>query len=392
MADLLVGTLLFVAVILGWLLGKFERKRQPRPVASTSAVPRDYFHGVNLLLNNQQEEAMEVFLNTLEVNPSTIETYLVMGSLFRRRGEVDRAIRIHQELLARPSLTSEQQTTVRLELAKDYLKAGLFDRSERILLNLVEQGGDQVASCLEKLLAIFEQEKEWQAAVDVARQLLALGHQQYHYHLAHYYCELALEANKLGDLVDARNQIKRALSVDENCVRASMIQGDIEHQRGNHKEAIKALRQVASQDSAFIPEILDTLEQSYEALQRSDEFTKYLFELLKMQPAISVVIKLAERIAVLENEKAGSYVLSEFLKKRPSVRGLHRLIDFHIPRTQGAARDNLTILQAFTQQLIADKPKYTCSNCGFQAKQLYWSCPSCRYWGSVKPVQGLEGE
>ncbi len=390
MADLLVGTLLFVAIVIGWLLGKMESKRQPR----TNAAPlsRDYFRGVNLLLNEKQDEAMEVFLKTLQISPDTVDTYLVMGSLFRRRGEVDRAIRIHQDLLARPSLNKEQQATVRLELSKDYLKAGLFDRSERLLKELVEEGGQQVVDCLEKLLSIYEQEKEWQDAVDVAQQLMSRGKSDYGHRLAHYYCELAEAALELNDNVDCRRHLKKALQADKACVRASLIQARLEISQKNYKEAIKVLRRVRHQDAAFIPEILDLLEQSYDGLEQPREFTRYLFEVLEEHPAISIVIKLAEKVSAIEDDKAGAFVLSEYLKKRPSVKGLNRLIEYHIPHTDGAARDNLSILQAFTHQLIQNKPRYRCTQCGFDGKRLHWHCPSCKEWGTVKPIHGLEGE
>lgn len=390
MADLLVGTLLFVAIVIGWFLGKLESKRQPS--ASSAPLSRDYFRGINLLLNERQDEAMEVFLRTLQVNPDTVDTYLVMGSLFRRRGEVDRAIRIHQDLLARPSLSKEQQATVRLELSKDYLKAGLFDRSERLLKELVEEGCNQVVDCLEKLLSIYEQEKEWQDAIDITQQLISKGHQNYGKRLAHYHCELAEAALELGDMVEGRRQLKRALQGDRGCVRASLIQADLENQQGNYKEAIKALRRVRHQDPDFIPEMLDPLEDSYDGLHQPKEFTKYLFEVMEEHPAISVVIKLADKLSQIEDDNAGSYVLSEFLKKRPSVKGLNRLIEYHIPHTEGAAKDNLTILQAFTNQLIHNKPKYRCQQCGFDGKRLHWHCPSCKEWGTVKPIHGLEGE
>ncbi len=390
MSDLLVGTLLFVAIAIGWLLGKSESKRQPK--SASAPLSRDYFRGINLLLNEKQDEAMEVFLRTLKVNPDTVDTYLVMGSLFRRRGEVDRAIRIHQDLLARPSLTKEQQATVRLELSNDYQKAGLLDRSERILKELVEEGGSQVISCLEKLLVIFEQEKEWENAIDVARQLKDRDIVKYSTMLAHYHCELAASAAELNDIVESRRQLKKALSTDRSCVRASLLQGRVEVQQKNYKAAIKALRRIRHQDPDFIPEMLEPLEMCYDALSQPQDYIKYLFLMLEEHPAISIVIKLADKITEMEDDKAGSYVLSEYLKKRPSVKGLNRLIEYHIPHTDGTAKNNLSILQAFTKQLIVNKPKYRCTQCGFDGKRLHWHCPSCQEWGTVKPIHGLEGE
>lgn len=390
MADLIVGTLLFVALVIGWLLGKAERKK-PTVADPGSPLGKEYFQGLNLLLNEKQDEAMELLLKTLDVNRDTFDTYLVMGTLYRRRGEVDRSIRIHQDLLARPNLSKLQQATVRLELARDYLKAGLLDRSERLLRELAdEQGANQVAA-LEFLLSINEMEQDWKEAVRTAGRLAAKG-RQVNVNLAHYHCEQAQCCLELGDVVEARRELRDALSADRNCVRASLMQADLETRAGNPKEAIKALRRVLEQDPHYIPETLALLRQNYEKTGQLNELVKYLFTCMERHPAISVVIVLSDLVRELEGDKAGAYVLSEYLKKRPTVRGLDRLIQYHMDNTDGPARENLGLLQAFTRRLIEDKPVYRCGNCGFDGKTLHWQCPTCKNWGSIKPIHGIEGE
>jgi lipopolysaccharide biosynthesis regulator YciM len=391
MAELLVGALLFVAVIIGWVLGKFESRRQ-QVIEPRHPLTREYFHGLNLLLNERQDEAMDVFLKTLEVNPDTLETYLIMSSVYRRRGEVDRAIRIHQELMARPSLDKTQLAMVRFELARDYLKAGVLDRSERILRELVQEGAPNAVTCLEYLLAIFEQEREWRPAIDTANSLIAKGKSTLARSLAHYHCELANDAMLIDDWVEARQQLKQALQADKNCVRASLMLGVLECQVGNWRDAVKVLRKVKQQDPRFLPEVLEPLKKSYEALNQRDELLKYLFECLESNPGISVVLMLSALVKELKNDADGAYVLSEYLKKRPSVKGLDRLINFQIDNASGHEKESLLILQAFTQQMIKNKPVYRCDSCGFEGKQLHWHCPGCKKWGTVTPIQGLEGE
>lgn len=390
MADLIVGTLLFAALVIGWLLGKAERKK---PVVAESGTPlgKEYFQGLNLLLNEKQDEAMELLLKTLDVNRDTFDTYLVMGTLYRRRGEVDRSIRIHQDLLSRPNLSKIQQATVRLELARDYLKAGLLDRSERLLKELAdEQGANQVAA-LEFLLSINEMEHDWKAAVETAGKLAAKG-RQIAVNLAHYHCEQAVACMQVGDLVEARRELKDALVADRNCVRASLLQAELETQAGNDKEAIKSLRRVLEQDADYIPETLNLLRQNHEKSGQLGELVKFLFTCLEQHPAISIVIVLSDLVRQLQGDKEGAYVLSEYLKKRPTVRGLDRLIQYHMDNTEGPARENLGLLQAFTQRLIQDKPVYRCGKCGFNGKTLHWQCPTCKTWGSIKPIHGIEGE
>lgn len=390
LADLLFGILLFVAIIIGWLLGKAERRKPV--VAESLPLSKEYFHGLNLLLNEKQDEAMELLLKTLDVNRDTFETYLVMGNLYRRRGEVDRSIRIHQDLLAKPDLGKLQQATVRLELARDYLKAGLLDRSERLLKELADEAGPNQVVALEYLLSIYELEKEWHSAVETAEKLGEKG-RQVAVNLSHYHCEQAEQAAKLNDLTEARRELKQALATDRNCVRASLLQAKLETQAGNDRESIKSLRRVLEQDPQFIPETLDLLRQNYTTTEQLGELVKYLFACLEQHPSISTVLVLSDLVRELQGDKEGAYVLAEYLKKRPTVKGLDRLIRYQMDVTDdGPVKDNLGLLQVFTQRLIQDKPVYRCEKCGFNGKTLHWQCPSCKSWGTVKPIHGIEGE
>ncbi len=391
MTDLLVGCLLFVAIVIGWLLGKAERRRKPVKIQQ-NPVNREYFHGLNLLLNERQDEALEVFLRTLEVNSDTIETYLVLGSLFRRRGEVERSIRIHQDLLARPSLDRPKQARVRFELAKDYLKAGLLDRAERIFKEIVAEDALQATESLELLLSVYEQEKEWGQAIEIGQRLLAKGRSEVAGRIAHFHCESAKQAMQQGDLIESRRQVRRALQADKQCVRASLVLADIEMKAQEPVEAIKALKKVCQQDPDYLPETLELLQRCHEEIDKLDEFVDYLFECLKQYPGISLVLYLSERVRELKGDAEGAYVLLEYLKKRPSLRGLHRLIQYQIHKSSGEGKENLLVLQSFTEQLIQSKPVYRCGVCGFEGKKLHWCCPSCKNWGTVKPIQGLEGE
>ncbi len=390
MGDLIVGILLFIAIVIGWLLGKVERKKS-ESVEASSGVSKDYFDGLNLLLNEKQDEAIDLLLKTLDLNGDTFETYMVMGGLYRRRGEVDRAIRIHQDMLARTDLSKTQQGSVKLELARDYLKAGVLDRSERLLKEIAEESNPNQLVALELLLTIFEQEKEWEDASATADKLIAKG-KPLQCALAHYYCEQAQANLKLGDFTQTRRDLKKALQTDKRCVRASFLLAEVETQTNNPKDAVKALRKVLEQDPAFIPDTLPQLRLNYERLNQMGELAKFLFECLEKSPAISVVIELSELVTQLEGEVAGNYVLSEYLKKRPSVKGLDRLISLQMTRAEGEAKENLGLLQVFTQKLIRDKPIYRCDECGFDGKSLHWQCPTCKSWGTVRPIRGLEGE
>jgi lipopolysaccharide biosynthesis regulator YciM len=281
---------------------------------------------------------------------------------------------------------------VRLELARDYLKAGLLDRSERLLKELSDEPNPNQLVALEYLLSIYELEKEWGSAVETAEKLAEKG-RQVAVNLSHYHCERAEQAIKLNDLTEARRELKQALSTDRNCVRASLIQARLETQSGNEKESIKSLRRVLEQDPRFIPETLEQLRHNYAATDQLNELVKYLFTCLEQHPSISTVMVLSDLVRELEGDKEGAYVLSEYLKKRPTVKGLDRLIRYQLDVTaEGPVRENLSLLQDFTQRLILDKPVYRCDKCGFNGKTLHWQCPSCKSWGTVKPIHGIEGE
>jgi len=390
MVDLFVGILLFVAIVIGWLLGKTERKKSV-PVDAVSSVGKEYYDGLNLLLNEKQDEAVDLLLKTLDVNGDTLETHLVMGSLFRRRGEVDRSIRIHQDLLARSDLSKHQHGAVKLELAMDYLKAGVLDRSERLLKEIADENSGNQVRALEYLLTIYEQEREWGSCVEVAEKLISKG-KSLQVALAHYHCELAEQNMKLGDYVQTRRELKKALQSDKYCVRASMLQAELETETDNPKEAVKALRRVLDQDPAYVPDTLAALHANYEKLDQLPELSRYLFECLEKSPAVSIVIELSRLLQQLQGPEAGTFALSEYLRKRPSVKGLDHLISLQLAQATGEQKEGLAILQATTQKLIKDKPVYRCKECGFDGKTLYWKCPSCKTWGSVRPIQGLEGE
>ena len=390
MGDLIVGILVFVAIVIGWLLGKAERKKTSGN-DGYSALEKNYYDGLNLLLNEQEDEAIDLLLRTLDLNGDTFETYMVVGSLYRRRGEVDRAIGLHQDVLARTSITRLQQGSVKLELARDYLKAGVLDRAERLLKEIAEDNNPNQGTALELLLSIFEQEKEWDRAITTAERLVGKG-QRVEVAMSHYYCELAQANIRIGDYTQARRELKLALQKDKGCVRANLHLAEVETQTNNPKDAIKALRRIADQDPAYIPDTLALLKLNYDRLGQKSDLAKFLFGCLEKSPSISTVIALSDLVAELEGQDEGNYVLAEYLKKRPTIKGLDRLIHLQMAGMDGKAREHMEILRSFTRKLIKDKPNYRCDGCGYESKSLYWQCPSCKTWGSVSPIRGLEGE
>lgn len=385
----LLFLLLPVAVYSGWHAGR----KQP-PISREKKlceIPPDYLKGLNYLLNEQPDKAIEVFIQMLEVDSETVETHLALGSLFRRRGEVDRAIRIHQNLIARPTLTQSQRTQALYELGEDYMRAGLLDRAETLFKELVETS-PQSEIALRQLIDIYQQEKDWGKAIEMARMLGMRTGESMHSIIAQFYCEMAETAFHHGETGTAQKWLKKALASDRNCVRASILEGQNEQRSGNDKAALKAYLRIEQQDADYLPEIVTPLLECYHALGRMYEAKDYLRQLIKQYGSITIMLKLAELVQKEDGDEAAMDFITEYLHQRPSVRGMDRLINLNLMHVKDSVRDKLLVLKEVTSQLLVNKPVYKCRSCGFSGKSMHWQCPGCRQWNTVKPIQGVEGE
>lgn len=381
--------LLPIAAFSGWWMA--YKKYNRNPVRQCGDLPSKYITGLNYLLNEQPDKAIDLFIQMLEVDTETVETHLALGSLFRKRGEVDRAIRIHQNLIARPTLTKPQRAHALYELAQDYMSAGLLDRSEALFSDLAE---DEIhsSSALQQLIEIYQQEKEWDKAIVVVQKLAVKANQNFNPLVAHYYCELAEKAYSDGERGKALKLVKRALATDKDCARASILEGDIEKDNGNYKTAIKAYKRIEQQDAEYLPEVIMPLLDCYRALGKDNEYIVYLQEILNKHDSISIMLLISDLIKQQEGEKSAAEFIVDFLEHRPSVRGMDRLIDLNIEQAKDSNKEKLQILKNVTGQILEDNPVYQCQSCGFHAKAMHWQCPGCKQWSTIKPIHGVEGE
>ena len=385
----LLWLLLPVAAASGWVAGR--RNHGKTGSCSDSILGPEYITGLNYLLNEQQDKAIDVFIRMLEVNSDTVETHLALGNLFRKRGEVDRAIRIHQNLIARTSLTSEQRNEAVLELGEDYMKAGLFDRAEALFNELLESNV-HLSSVLPLLLDIYQQEKDWSSAIRIASQMGIVGGQPARSIIAQFYCELAENARARDNLDEACKLLEKASEFDPYCARARLIRAVIARQQGEYQVALTAYEQVAERDIELLPEILDGMYTCHRELGTVPAMIDYLHKAVALYAGISPVLLLAEIMSSEKDERAAAEFISGELGKRPSVRGLSRFIDLSLVHSEGATRENLLILKNMTDKLLENKPLYKCHDCGFCGKALHWQCPGCKHWNTVKPIHGVDGE
>ena len=386
-----IWLLLPVATALaGWYAGRSTARRQDTG-RSYPPLAADYFKGINYVLNEQPDKAIEAFIKVLEVDSETAETHLALGRLYRQRGEVDRAIRIHQNLIARESLELEQRHAALLELGRDYWAAGLFDRAEAIYAELVDSDEYQVQA-LQQLTEIYEQEKDWSQAISTARQLEQATGRTLAPVIAQYCCEEA-ERSRLERSRDAAlASLAQALEVDENCARASLLRGDIQAEMQDWQSAISAYENVEHQDPDYLPETVSRLQYCCSKLGRTESLLTYLSRLLQRYGGTTVALGVAELKREHEGAPAAARFLSQRLSERPSLRGYKRFLELADPHTKETDEPRLALLHQLTDQLLRGRPVYQCQHCGFPAKSLHWQCPGCRHWDSVKPVRGVEGE
>jgi lipopolysaccharide biosynthesis regulator YciM len=382
--------LLPLAAASGWLVGRYGMRRR-ESAAAADDLRSNYFKGINYLLNEQPDKAIEAFIKVLEVDSETVETHLALGNLYRRRGEVDRAIRIHQNLIARPSLESEQRSEALLELGHDYLSAGLLDRAENLLQELAD-GGDYRVQALRQLIDIYEQEKDWDKAIDSARLLEKATGNHLSPVVAHYQCEIAERHRQSDEVDEALELVKKALGSHDRCVRASILEGDILTDLQEYERAIRAYQRVEEQDADYVPETIERIQYCFRALEKPEEMDAYLNGLMDRYGWITPRLALADMKQDREGAEGAIEFISDQLRRRTSVRGLDRLLELELQEADAQQGAHVSILKDLTGELLSDRPIYKCLHCGFPARLLHWQCPSCKHWNTIKPIQGVEGE
>ncbi len=382
--------LLPVAALSGWFVGR-NKPRVKQDSSDCLPLSRELFQGLNYILNEQPDEALEVFIRMSQLDNETVDLQFALGNLFLRRGEVDRAIRIHQNLIARPSLSRTQRNQALYELAVDYMRAGLLDRAETLFQDLVNDPNYGLLS-KRQLLEIFQQEKEWSQAIEIARKLNVVNGRNISPMIAHYYCELAEVALKQGDSSEARKLIKRAFKEDKNCVRASLLDADIALESEQPGYAVRAYKKIEQQDPDYLPLAIEPLQKSYELLGKMPEFVQYLRGLVDKRESISLVLALAQQLHKRGDEQLAIELLKNYIQRRPSLRALDYLLELRLNHVSDAQQGEVGIIRDIMAKLLSAKPVYRCNNCGFNSKSMHWQCPSCKQWNTVKPIHGIEGE
>lgn len=378
--------LLPAAAATGWYVGRRDNR------TSTLSLPSAYFQGLNFLLNEQPDKAIEVFLKMLEVDSETVEMHLALGNLFRRRGEIERATRIHQNLIARPNLEEHHRLQALFQLAQDYLRAGLLDRAESLLLELSDVDR-HAESALRLLKDIYEQESEWEKAVEVLRQLERIQSSDKRSTIAQYYCELAEEKLAAGGQHDGKAYVERALETDSDCARARIQQGLIHFDEERYRQAREAWSRVRDEDVWCLSPILDKIVHCYRELDDHDGLDALLDRILERTTNPYALIARVNELERVQGREAALQFLESWLIHHPSVAGLARLMELERRASDRSGGDNTSRarpVRTLLNNLVDSEGSYRCRQCGFTGRTLYWHCPGCKSWNSQKPLTGPE--
>lgn len=389
MNTILQWLLLAVAVGTGWALGRWRLRRQ----ASTPSIDDEdqLRERLQFLFTNYSDEAIESFLDSLEVNRETVNLHLSIGAHFRDKGEVERATLIHQNLLARPELPGRYSSQVTYELALDYLGAGLLDRAEALLHELLGTRS-YGARAAERLVLLYQRERDWEKAVQVARTLVGINDTpEIRKQLAHLLCEQASGPGVGGVSLDPRPLLEQALSYDGGCVRASLLLADLAQERGNWREAQQLLLKVFDQNPAFGPEAVHRLVRLARKVGIERKLRRRLYRIYRDHPSTTLLLCLVEEEQRFKSRDQALELLHGELQQRPSLRGLLYLLEMEEGQDpkRGTTPD---LVRQVGNRLLEKRPAYQCTRCGFGGQQLHWLCPSCKNWETVEPYQGVEGE
>ena len=365
---------------LGWIAARIDIKHL---LTESRALPLSYFRGLNFLLNEQPDKAIESFIEVVKVDPQTIDLHFALGSLFRRQGETERAIRMHQNLLDRPTLPADKRTMATYELAQDFHRAGLLDRAENLFRKL--DGTPFEHSSLSHLIAIYETEKDWQKAIRAMQRMEVLAKQPYFRAIAEYHCELAQAALLRGDAATVRAEIDLALATHRGCARANLVAGDLAAQSGDHRGAIDAWQRIESQNPAFLALAADRFADAFRKLRDVPAGIRLLRNFQSQYPSLDLLNALFTLTLEHEGADAAASLVKDELARNPTLIGLDRLLEAQLLASPPERRHDLELVKGLVGQHIKRLGLYKCDNCGFRARQYYWRCPGCQKWETYSP-------
>jgi lipopolysaccharide biosynthesis regulator YciM len=370
---------------LGWLAARVDIKQL---ISESRSLPRAYFKGLNFLLNEKPDEAIEAFIEVVKVDPETIELHFALGSLFRRRGETERAIRMHRNLVDRGDLPPDQRMQAMYELGQDFLKAGLLDRAEETFSKMRES--TYAPSVLRFLLEIYQQEKDWAKAINTAREIETQSGDSWQKEIANFNCELAALELTHSRPQAALAYLEEALKVNRKCVRANVMIGQHLAAQGDYAGAIEAWKRIEQQQPPYLALIAEPMLDAYRRIGNKSEGVTLIRGYLAAYPSLNLLDVAFQATLEEEGADAAYTLVRDELKRNPTLLGLDRLLEARLVTALPEQRHDLEMVKSLVQTHTRRLARYRCESCGFKARQFYWQCPACNGWETYPPKRTEE--
>lgn len=386
----LLFLLLPVAAAYGWYMGRNSIKQNDQSVKTD--LSKKYSQGINYLLSNQQDKAIEHLIETLQVEDDSIDAHFAMANLFRKRGELDRALKVHEHLVRHKHLPDAAKHKAAFELGKDFFSAGLFDRAEAMFVRLLKSKNYELKA-LSYLLQIFQSTKDWKKGIAFEKNIVKSGDKKLLHVLANFYCELATQACTKEDNIEVIELLEQALKLDKESCRANWLMASIYEQHEQYDHAIQCYMAIYQQDTEFFPDVIDKMENCYAQNNEQEQFFDFIKKVYSETGATSALIKYVQHLSAEGKiEQANQFILTG-LKRRSTIGGFKHFVKMQLNANNSPKEsESLQVIRELVSEYLKMKPRYSCRNCGFNSSTHYWSCPSCHEWEQLKPVRGLEGE
>lgn len=372
MFDTSLFFILVLAVAAGWMLGRYQiiKKQNSTPYAS-----------IDMLGSDRQSKTMQTILDMAQRDES-VELQLNLGTFYRRRGELDKAISIHQSLFARPDLDKNLSEQVQLALASDYLNAGLFDRAERLLLELIKNNSALKSNAINKLVTLYEEAQDWESILELAGETKQLKDNKA---IAYACCELADKAIKNQNWREANKLIERALKLDSKCIKAILLQARMANEEGFPKKMVSSLKEALSHDSAILPLVLPKLQKDLVARHRPEELERLLEELWYESESALTLHAYVKHLAKHSTADSAISQLTFSIGQVPTLSGFNLLLEILLEKGEPLTLEYMAHFKSILTELTDRADEYLCRQCGYGSDRHYWRCPSCKQWETLTP-------
>ena len=367
---------------MGWFAARVDMRAV---LKQAKTVPTDFYAGVDALVDKNTDVAVRAFGDVLAKQEDTQEAYelaVSMGKLYRNRGENDKAIALHQKLLDSPDLLGEKRQRVLYELGQDFQNAGLVDRAEHIFQGLKEGNAGTLAR--EVLLNIYQQDRDWQKAIEVAQEL-SHDAQTYQFEIAQFYCELAQTALFRSQFAEAQSNINHALNYNRKCTRANMLRGDVAMAEQRYQDAIDAYAAIEQQNHAYLSMVGEKLFDAYQALDQAEQGLNVLIGYIRTFPQLDLIDVIYEKALVLRGEEAAAALTADLVRIQPDLRGAYRLLGMQLSTLDPTWRADADMMRGIVGRYARKALMYRCRHCHFKSQVFFWHCPACNKWETFTP-------